>query len=94
MKEEYQLYLVLQLHRRLLQWDSFAQVEFSVFQDLLREHGLFAISSNHACAIESVERDADGNPARLDFWMKIRGDYMFLSLEVREPDVFVLHDTK
>jgi hypothetical protein len=67
MKEEFQLYLVLQLHRRLLQWDSLAQVEFSVFQDLLREHGLFAISGNQACAIESIERDAEGNPVRLDF---------------------------
>jgi hypothetical protein len=94
MTDPHQVFLVLKLHRRILQWDSLSQVEFSVFQDLLREHGLFAISGNITCAVEHVERGIDDAIERLDFWLKIRGDYMFLSLEVRQPGMFVLHDTR
>jgi hypothetical protein len=89
-----QVYLVLTLHRRVLQWDSFSQVEFSVFQDMLREHGLFAILGNSVCAVEGTIYDANGNAERVDFWLKIRADWVFLSLEVRSNDVFVIHETK
>lgn len=94
MTDVYQTYLVLTLHRRVSQWDNFSQIELSVFVDLLREYGTFAVLANPACAVEGYECDPDGKTSRIDFWMKIRCDYVFLSLEVRSPDVFVLHDTK
>ena len=94
MSETYQTFLVLALHRRILQWDNFSQVEFSYFQDMLREHGLFAILGNPTCAVEGTSYDSFGETERIDFWLKIRGEWMFLSLEVRSPDVFVLHETK
>jgi hypothetical protein len=90
----YQTLLVLKLHHRVLQWDSFSQIELSVLVDLLREFGTFAVLANPACAVEGHECDPNGKISRIDFWMKIRGDYVFLSLEVRSPDVLVLHDTK
>ena len=89
-----QVFLVLTLHRRVLQWDKHSQIEFSAFQDMLRELGLFAILGSSTCVVEGTTYGADGDVERMDFWMKIRGDYVFLSLEVRSPDVFVLHETK
>jgi hypothetical protein len=94
MSDTFQTYLVLTLHRRVSQWDNFSQIELSVFVDLLREFGTFAVFGNPCCAIEGTEYGSDGDATRIDFWMKIRGDYVFLSLEVRSPDVLVLHDTK
>jgi hypothetical protein len=94
MSTTYQAFLVLTLHRRVSQWDNFSQIEFSVLVDLLREYGTFAVLANPACAVEGYECGPDGKTSRIDFWMKIRGDYVFLSLEVRSPDVLVLHDTK
>lgn len=90
----YQVFLVLTLHRRVLQWDNSSQIELSVFVDLLREFGTFAVLANPVCAVEGYEYDPNGKISRIDFWMKIRGDYVFLSLEVRSPGVLVLHDTK
>ena len=95
MSETYQVFLVLTLHRRVQQWDSFSRVEFIFFQDMLREHGLRAIIGNdEMCAIEAIVFDESGEPERIDFWLKNRGEWMFLSLEVRLPGVFVLHETK
>jgi hypothetical protein len=94
MSATYSTFLIPTLHRRVLQWDNFSQIEFSVFVDLLREHGTFAVLGNPACAVEGCEYRPDDSISRIDFWMKIRGDYVFLSLEVRSPDVLVLHDTK
>lgn len=95
MSKAYQVFLVLSLQRRVLQWDSFNRVEFAFFQDLLRKHGLTAIFGNDAmCAVEDSIFDESGEAERIDFWLKIRGEWMFLSLEVREPGVFVLHETK
>jgi hypothetical protein len=94
MSETYQTFLVLTLHRRVSQWDNFSQIELSVFVDLLREFGTLAVLANPACAVEGYECGPDDSIRRIDFWMKIRGDYVFLSLEVRSPDVLVLHDTK
>lgn len=94
MSNTYQTFLVLKLHRRVLQWDKFSQIELSVLVDLLREHGTFAVLGNPACAVEGCDYDPSGDIKRIDFWIKIRGDYVFLSLEVRSPDVLVLHDTK
>lgn len=94
MSETYQTFLVLTLHRRVSQWDNFSQIELSVLVDLLREHGSFAVLGNPACAVEGCDYGPDDTIKRIDFWMKIRGDYVFLSLEVRSPDVLVLHDTK
>ncbi len=90
----FQTYLVLTLHRRVLQWDKLDQIELSVFVDLLREFGTFAVFGNPYSAVEGTEYGADGDVTRIDFWMKIRGDYVFLSLEVRSPNVLILHDTK
>ena len=94
MSNTYQTFLVLKLHHRVLQWDNFCQIEFSVLVDFLREYGTFAVLGNPACAVEGCDYDSSGEIKRIDFWMKIRGDYVFLSLEVRSPLVFVLHDTK
>ena len=94
MTDAYQAYLVPKLHRRVSQWDKSSQIELSVLVDLLREHGTFAVLGNLACAVEGCEYGPDDSIRRIDFWMKIRGDYVFLSLEVRSPDVLVLHDTK
>lgn len=95
MSETCQVFLVLPLHRRVLQWDSLSRVEFIFFQDMLREYGLRAIIGNdEMCAIEEIVFDQSGEPERIDFWLKNRGEWMFLSLEVRLPGVFVLHETK
>jgi hypothetical protein len=88
------LFLTTKTHRRIMPWDKPSQIEFSVLVDLLREYGTFAVLANPACAVEGYECGPDGKTSRIDFWMKIRGDYVFLSLEVRSPDVLVLHDTK
>ena len=94
MSDAYQTFLVLSLHRRVSQWDKYSQIELSAFVDFLREFGTFAVVGNPVCAVEGTEYDSDGEATRIDFWMKIRGDYVFLSLEVRSPDVLILHDTK
>jgi hypothetical protein len=79
----------------VLQWDELAQAEFAAFQDQLREHGLLAIFGNERmCAVEAKAFDEDDETGRIDFWLKIRGDWVFLSLEMRSSDVYVLHDTK
>ncbi len=95
MTDLHQVFLVLDLHHRVLHWDSLNRVEFDFFQDMLEEHGLLAILRNERmCAVEASIYDASGDIERIDFWLKIRGQWMFLSLEVRSPNVFVLGDTK
>jgi hypothetical protein len=88
----YQVFLILTLHHRVLRWDKHSQIEMSVFQDLLRDFGLDAIFGNSACSDQEIFIGSDGSICRVDFWLKIRMDYIFLSLEVRSPDVYVLRD--
>lgn len=95
MADSFQVFLVLTLLRRVRQWDEFAQAEFAAFQDQLRELGLFAVFGNEAiCAVETVSFDETDATGRIEFWLKNRSDWMFLSLEVRSESVFVLHETR
>jgi hypothetical protein len=95
MAKPVQVFLILPLHHRVVQWDELSQAEFAAFQDQLREHGILAILGNERmCAVEEIVFDEHDAIARMDFWLKHRGQWMFLSLEVRSEDVFVLHDTK
>ncbi len=95
MSETCQVHLVLGLRHRVLQWDSLNRVEFIVFLDQLREYGLEVLDGNDlVCSVEETFYGPSGEPERIDFWLKIRGQWMFLSLEVRSQGVFVLHETK
>jgi hypothetical protein len=92
MSDVRQVFLVLTLHRRVLQWDSFSQVEFDAFQVQLREHGLSAIFGNERmCAVEPKSKGGTGH---IEFWLKIRGDWVQLFLEMRSEEIFILHDVK
>ena len=91
MTEQYEVRLGLRLYHRVLSWDSFSQVEFDVLQGLLREFGLDAIFGNSACVVDKVIATNRGSALQIDFWVKIRTDWIFLTLRIMGDKLFVLH---
>jgi hypothetical protein len=94
MSDLFDVYHTLSFHKRIISWEDFAQVEMNFFEDCLRRYGLDTLYGNPLCSIERQIFDQSGNLAEIDFWLKIRGDYVFMSLEIREPTCVVLHDVR
>lgn len=93
MSEACQVFTAITLQRKVRAWDELSNAEFSFFRDLLAEHGVAAISGNpKMCAVEEEAKHDLGTRKHTDFWLKIRGEWTPLTLEVRHPGVFILHE--
>lgn len=84
------VYLTTRFYGRLRRWDKESQIEFDVFQGLVRSYGFDAVIGNSACAFDRIERDSGGDIKSIAFWIRIRGQYQPLTLSARAPDVFVI----
>ena len=78
--------------QRLDKWERDDRLHIYALQLAIESIGWDAILSYPFCQIETVLADESGDIRQMDFWIKIRRDYIFLTLELRMPDVFVLHD--
>lgn len=88
-----QVFLGLGFIARLKSSAQSFQLEIGVFKSLLEEFGIDAITGARGyCSSVEIDLDHRGVERRIRFWLKTRGAWTFLVLEVREPHVFVLHD--
>jgi hypothetical protein len=84
------VFLTTRLYGRVMKWDKESQIELDVLQSLIRDFGFDAVVGNSICARASMFPNADGNIRRMEFWMRVRGQYEHFSLEERAPAAFVL----
>lgn len=75
---------------RLERWDKEDQIYIYALQLSIESLDWDALISDPICVIESVDEDAQGEIKRIAFWIKIRMDYVHLTLELRMPGVYVL----
>ena len=76
---------------RVEQWAREDQIYVYALQLSIERLEWDALISDPICVIESVTTDAQGEIKQVAFWMKIRMDYVHLTLELRMPGVFVLN---
>ena len=69
------------------------QQEIGILKSLLEEFGVDAVTAVPGyCSGVTIEHDQAGKEAWVRFWLKTRGAWTYLVLEVRQPHVFVLYD--
>jgi len=86
------LFVTRAFERRLEAWDREDQKHVYALHLAIESMGWDALLSYPFCQVETVHTDRSGEIRRMDFWVKIRRDYVPLTLELGMPGVFVLHD--
>jgi hypothetical protein len=86
------LFVPTTFKQRLEAWDREDQKHVYALQLAIESMGWDALLSYPFCQIETVHTDQSGDIRQMDFWVKIRRDYVPLTLELRMPGIFVLHD--
>jgi hypothetical protein len=78
--------------KRLQGWSKEDQIYIFALQLSIESMDWDALICDPYCLIETVHSDASGNLRQVDFWYKVRMDYVHLTLELRMPGVFILND--
>jgi len=78
--------------QRLEAWDREDQLHIYALLLAVESLGWDALMSYPFCQIQTVHSDRLGDIRQMDFWLKVRIDYVPLTLELRMPGIFVLHD--
>lgn len=83
----------VETQQRLIDWAQQQQggePALAALVSLLREFGIDAVTGNYHCAIEKKDVDEFGDFTCVVFWLKVRGTWKRLMLEVLAPRVFFL----
>ncbi|MGZ8286993.1 MAG: hypothetical protein ACXW27_15035 [Allosphingosinicella sp.] len=86
------VFVTTRFEKRLNSWSEEDQKHVFAFQLAIEGIGWDALLSYPFCQIQTVYIGPSGDIERVDFWLKVRMDYVRLTLERRLPEVFVLHD--
>jgi hypothetical protein len=86
------VFMPTRFHKRVHSWSKEDQKQLAAFQLAVEALGWDALLSYPFCLIQDVRLSASGDIGEMDFWLKIRMDYVHLTLELRLPEIFVLHD--
>ena len=78
--------------KRIQRWSREDRIYLFALQLSIESMDWDALLCDPYCLIETVHVDASGQIRRIDFWYKVRMDYVHLSLELRMPGVFILND--
>jgi len=82
-------FITTRLFGRVKKWDNGSKIELDAFQESVRKFGFDAIFGHPWCSEEKYIRMQDGS-IRIEFWLRVKGQYQHFSLEAKEPEVFVL----
>jgi hypothetical protein len=77
--------------KRLNEWSREDQIYIFALQLSIESLEWDALTCDPFCLIEAVHDDGSGNIRQIDFWYKVRMDYVHLTLELRMPGVFILN---
>lgn len=78
--------------KRIQGWSKEDQIYLFALQLSIESMDWDALLCDPLCMIETVHVDTHEEIRRVDFWYKVRMDYVHLSLELRMPGVFMLND--